>query len=139
MKRHVLIAIALFLAGPVLAIMALAAVRRLERESPSLAQIPQLTSRIYTLEKRMVALEAVTRQAASAQARTEDVKESAISTTQAFTEQVRVKEPVSGDLDAKSAAPPPPSCPPGDRDTADAGAAPPASTPRTRSPRPASA
>jgi len=79
----VLIAIALFLAGPVLAIMALAAVRRFERESSSLAQIPQLTSRIYVLEKRILALEAVMRQAPLAQGRAEDVQQAAVSPPEA--------------------------------------------------------
>ena len=88
----VLIAIALFLAGPVLAMMALAAVRRLERESPSLAQIPQLTSRIYVLEKRILALEAAMHQAASAQGRPEDVKQTAVSSPETVTDQVRVRE-----------------------------------------------
>src|SRR5258707_9904297 len=49
----VLIAIALFLAGAVLALMALAAGSRPPRESPLLAQIPQLRSRIYLLENRI--------------------------------------------------------------------------------------
>src|SRR5882724_13075768 len=89
----VLIAIALFLAGPVLAIMALAAVRRFERESLSLAQIPQLTSRIYVLEKRILALEAAMHQAASAQGRPEDAKQSAVSPPETVTEQVRAREP----------------------------------------------
>src|SRR6266404_7993679 len=88
----VLIAIALFLAGPVLAIMALAAVRRLERDSPSLAQIPQLTSRIYVLEKRILALEAATQQAVSDQGRPEDVRQ-AVSPRETLTDQVRVREP----------------------------------------------
>src|SRR5260370_8257341 len=103
----VLIAIALFLAGPVLAIMALAAVRRLERESPSLAQIPQLTSRIYVLEKRILALEAATHQAASAQGRPEDVKQTAVSPPETVTDQVRVKEPIFVRPEAGPTAPPP--------------------------------
>ena len=102
----VLIAIALFLAGPVLAMMALAAVRRLERESPSLAQIPQLTSRIYVLEKRILALEAATHQAAWAQGRPEDVKQTAVSSPETVTDQVRVKEPIFV-RPAEPTAPPP--------------------------------
>src|SRR5258708_4236121 len=92
MEFLVLIAIALFLAGPVLAIMALAAVRRLERESPSLAQMPQLTSRIYVLEKRILALEAATHQAASAPGRPEDVKQTAVSSPETVTDPVRVMQ-----------------------------------------------
>src|ERR1700719_2717156 len=99
----VLIAIALFLAGPVLAIMALAAVRRLERESPSLAQIPQLTSRIYVLEKRISALEA-----ASSKGRPEDVKPTAaVSPPETVTDQVRVKEPIFVRPETGQTAPPP--------------------------------
>jgi uncharacterized membrane protein len=96
----VLIAIALFLAGPVLAIMALAAVRRLERESSSRQQIPQLTSRIYVLEKRILALEAATHQA-------EHVKETAVSPPDTLTDQVRVREPRFVVPEAEPTAPPP--------------------------------
>src|SRR5260370_37072201 len=102
----VLIAVALFLAGPVLAIMAVAAVRRLERESPSLAKLPQLTSRIYVLEKRILALEAATHQAASAQGRP-DVKQPAVSPPETVTDQVRVKEPILVRPEAEPTAPPP--------------------------------
>ena len=103
----VLIAIALFLAGPVLAIMALAAVRRLERESASLAQIPQLNSRIYVLEKRILALAAATHQAASAQGRPEDVQQTAVSPPQTVTDQVRVMEAIFVKPEAEPTAPPP--------------------------------
>src|SRR5258708_39703253 len=99
----VLIAIALFLAGPVLAIMALAAVRRLERDSPSLAQIPQLTSRIYVVAKRILALEAATRQAALAQGSAEDVKPAAAPQPAALADQVRASKPIF----VAPAAPPP--------------------------------
>ena len=103
----VLIAIALFLAGPVLAIMALAAVRRLERDSPSLAQIPQLTSRIYVLEKRILALEAATRQAASAQGSAEDVKQAAVPQPETLADQVRASKPIFVAPEGPPTAPPP--------------------------------
>src|SRR5205809_1235478 len=51
-----ILAIVVVLAGPVLAIMALVAVRRLDGESSN-HLIPQLTSRIFALEQRLSELE----------------------------------------------------------------------------------
>ena len=50
------LALLLFLGGPILAIMALVAVRRLERDSSSLS-VQQLISRIFVLEQRVSTLE----------------------------------------------------------------------------------
>jgi uncharacterized membrane protein len=51
-----LAAVVLFLVGPILAIMALVAVRRLERETSNFS-LHQLTSRIFVLEQRLRAIE----------------------------------------------------------------------------------
>src|SRR5260221_482745 len=50
------LALVLFLGGPILAIMALVAVRRLERESSNLS-LQQVTARIFALEQRLKTLE----------------------------------------------------------------------------------
>src|SRR5437016_5454840 len=62
MEGLVILAILVVLAGPVLAIMALVAVRRLDGESSN-HLIPQLTSRIFVLEQRLSELEKTLRQA----------------------------------------------------------------------------
>ena len=83
----VVIAIAVILAGPVLAIVALVAVRRLEAE-PLHLQIPQLTSRIYTLEKRILALELALRRGASTEGAAEGVKPETSPPPQTLADQV---------------------------------------------------
>jgi uncharacterized membrane protein len=56
MESLIIVAILAVLAGPVLGIMALAAVRRLEGESQN-HLLPQLTSRIFALEQKIAELE----------------------------------------------------------------------------------
>ncbi len=102
----VVIAIAVFLAGPVLAIVALVAVRRLEAE-PLHLQIPQLTSRIYTLEKRILALELALRRGASTEGVAEGVKPETIPHPETLADQVRVKEQIGAPAGAEPTAPPP--------------------------------
>jgi uncharacterized membrane protein len=99
----IFIAIAAFLAGPILAIVALVAVRRLEAVSSSLHQIPQLTSRLYNLEKQILALEAWVRQAAQPESKAAD--KGPRPAPAEFTDQIRVKEPIAAPTAA--AAPPP--------------------------------
>jgi uncharacterized membrane protein len=102
----VLLVIALFVVGPVLAIMALVAVRRMERESSSLKQIPQLTSRIYTLEKRILALEVASRHAASSLSQAQTAKPTTVSQQEILAEPVRVQGPIL-DRPSETTAPPP--------------------------------
>jgi uncharacterized membrane protein len=86
------VAIALFLAGPILAIMALVAVRRLEGDRLHL-QIPQLTSRIYSLEKRILAMEQAMREGVPTQSKPEPVKPEAITPPEDLADRVRITEP----------------------------------------------
>src|SRR5260370_25772875 len=69
--------------------------------------MPQCTSGIYVLEKRILALEAATHQAASAEGRPEDVKQAAVSSPETVTDQVRVMEPIFVRPEAEPTAPPP--------------------------------
>jgi len=103
----IFVAIALFLAGPILAIMALAAVHRMEGE-PLHLQVPQLTSRIYLLEKRISALEQAVRQGSSAEAKPETGKPATSTPTEDLVDKVRVTEPPSVLAGAEGHAPPPP-------------------------------
>src|SRR5260370_35655155 len=98
----IFVAIALFLAGPILAIMALAAVRRMEGETLHL-QVPQLTSRIYLLEKRISALEQAVRQGSSAAAKPETVKPATRRPTAKLVDKVRAAEPTSGPAEPEGA------------------------------------
>jgi uncharacterized membrane protein len=103
----VVVAIALFLAGPILAIMALLAVRRMEGE-PLHLQIPPLTSRIYILEKRVLALEQALGHGVAAESKAEAVKPSPLPPPEHFADQVRVKMPMAAPAGAETTAPPPP-------------------------------
>ena len=108
MGALIFIAIAVVLAGPILAIMALLAVRRLEGD-PSHQQIPQLISRIYALEKRISELEQAVQRAPSVGGKAEPVFPKPIEkpATEPLSEQVRVKEPAPSAPASESTAPPP--------------------------------
>src|ERR1700719_3125327 len=73
MEILIFVAVGLVLAGPILAVVALVAVRRMEGD-PLQLQIPQLTSRIYILEKRILALEQAIRTGVSAESEPEAIK-----------------------------------------------------------------
>ncbi len=102
----IFIAIAACIAGPILAIMALVAVRRIEGESLHL-QIPQLTSRIYTLEKRILALELAIGRGATTEGVADAVKPGTIPRQENLADTVRVKGPLSVPAGAETTAPPP--------------------------------
>jgi uncharacterized membrane protein len=102
MEGLVILAIVGVLAGPVLAIMALAAVRRLDGESSN-HLIPQLTSRIFALEQRLSELEKTLRQAGPSEtsARTVDPL------PEDFSDQIRVSAPIPA-MPPQAPIPPPP-------------------------------
>jgi uncharacterized membrane protein len=102
----IFVAIALFLAGPILAIMALVAVRRMESDSLHL-QAPQLTSRIYTLEKRIMELEQAIRKGIAAESRP-GIELARGTPPGGLADRVRVTEPPSMPEGAEPSAPPPP-------------------------------
>src|SRR5438046_979996 len=108
MGAPIFIAIAVVLAGPILAIMALLAIRRLEGD-PSHQQIPQLISRIYALEKRISELEEAVQRAPSVESKSEPVplKPAEKPAGEPLSEQVRVKEPAPSAPASESTAPPP--------------------------------
>lgn len=90
------LAVLIVISGPVLAIMALVAVRRLEGQSPTFS-LQQLTSRIFVLEQRLKALEsAVTEVSKATPAHPTEIPEK----TQIQVPQVESREP--------TATPPPP-------------------------------
>src|ERR1700741_2004289 len=97
MGTLIFIAIAVFLVGPILAIVALVAVRRLEGASSALNQLPSLTSRIYVLEKRILAFE--TSLSAAGQP---DIKARPEPTEVA--NQARAKEPIAAPTSPEPAA-----------------------------------
>jgi uncharacterized membrane protein len=103
----IFVAIALFLAGPILAIMALVAVRRMEGDSLHL-QIPQLTSRIYILEKRMLALEQALRHGVSAESKPETIKPATSLPPDDLADKVWATAPPSVPEGAQPSAAPPP-------------------------------
>jgi len=105
MEGLVILAVLVVLAGPVLAIMALVAVRRLDGESSN-HLIPQLTSRIFALEQRLSELERTLRQA-SPSARTVEVPRHPL--PEDFSDQIRVSAPIP-------AVPPQPPIPPPPRE-----------------------
>src|SRR6266478_779226 len=90
MEGLVILAILAVLAGPVLAIMALVAVRRFDGGSSN-HLIPQLTSRIFALEQRLSELERTLRQA-SPSARTVEVPRHPL--PEDFSDQIRVSAPI---------------------------------------------
>lgn len=98
MEGLVILAIVAVLAGPVLAIMALVAVRRLDGESAN-HLIPQLISRIFALEQRLAELEKTLRPA-SPSART--VEAPTHPSPEDSSAQIRVSVPIP----AKPPAPP---------------------------------
>ena len=102
----IFIAVAAFLAGPILAIMALVAVRRMEGE-PLHLQIPQLTSRIYSLEKRLLALEQALLHAAPAESKPETAKAGMPLPPGDLADKVRIAEPLSVPAGVEASAPPP--------------------------------
>src|ERR1700756_607384 len=102
----IFVAIALFLAGPILAIMALVAVRRMEGDSLHL-QVPQLTSRIYTLEKRIMELEQAMRKGIAAENRP-GIELARATPPGGLADKVRVTEPPSTPEGAAPSAAPPP-------------------------------
>src|SRR5206468_3856227 len=102
MEGLVILAIVVVLAGPVLAIMALVAVRRLDGESSN-HLIPQLTSRIFALEQRLSKFEKTLQQASpSESARTAEVP---APPSPDLSDQIRVSGPIP-------APPPEPPIPP---------------------------
>jgi len=103
----IFVAIALFLAGPILAIMALVAVRRMEGDSLHL-QVPQLTSRIYTLEKRMLELEQAMRHSVSAESKPETIRLATSTPPGDLADKVRVTEPPLVPEGSEPSASPPP-------------------------------
>jgi uncharacterized membrane protein len=99
------LALLLFLAGPVLAIMALVAVRRLERESANFS-LQQLTSRIFVLEQRLKALESPAAEALSAAPT--PAFEPAAPISAAETRHVEATETIRIQVPPEPSAPPPP-------------------------------
>jgi uncharacterized membrane protein len=106
MEGLVILAILVVLAGPVLAIMALVAVRRLDGES-SYHLIPQLTSRIFALEQRLSELEKTLRLASPSEtlARTVEVPTHPLPVD--FSGQIRVSAPIPA-MPPQPPIPPPP-------------------------------
>jgi len=96
----IILAIVVVLAGPVLGILALVAVRRLESTSQN--HLPQLTSRIFALEKTVAELEKVVSRGAVVGVQPEAVEQAAGS--------LRSPTP-SGQPPASAPVPPPPSPP----------------------------
>ena len=107
MEILIFVAVALVVAGPILAIMALVAIRRLEGDSLQL-QIPQLTSRIYILEKRMLALEQAIRPAVSAESEPETIKPATGIPLHASADPVRVTASPSAPGEVEPTVAPPP-------------------------------
>lgn len=99
------LALLLFLAGPVLAIMALVAVRRLERESANFS-LQQLTSRIFVLEQRLTALESSGAEARSTAPTPAVAPAAPISAAE--TRHVEATETIRIQVPAEPSAPPPP-------------------------------
>src|SRR6266581_1567762 len=93
MEGLVILAIVVVLAGPVLAIMALVAVRRLDGESSN-HLIPQLTSRIFVLEQRLSELEKTLRQASPLETSARTVEPPAHPSPEDLSDQIRVSAPI---------------------------------------------
>jgi uncharacterized membrane protein len=104
MEGLVILAIVAVLAGPVLAIMALVAVRRLDAESSN-QLIPQLTSRIYALEQRLSELEKTLRRASASETSARTVEVPTHPSPVDLSAQIRVSAPIP-------AMPPEPPVPP---------------------------
>jgi uncharacterized membrane protein len=104
MEGLVILAIVAVLAGPVLAIMALVAVRRLDAESSN-QLIPQLTSRIYALEQRLSELEKTLRRASPSETSARTVEVPTHPSPVDLSDQIRVSAPIP-------AMPPEPPVPP---------------------------
>src|SRR5882724_10984809 len=88
MEGLVILAVLAVLAGSVLAIMALVAVRRLEGESSN-HLIPQLTSRIFSLEQRLSELEKTLLQASPPETSARTVKIPTHPLPEDFSDQIR--------------------------------------------------
>jgi uncharacterized membrane protein len=108
MEGLVILAIVVVLAGPVLAIMALVAVRRLDGESSN-HLIPQLTSRIFVLEQRLSELEKTLRPASPLETSARTVEPPAHPAPEDLSDQIRVSAPIP-------AVPPGPRIPPPPRE-----------------------
>ena len=93
MEGLVILAILVVLAGPVLAIMALVAVRRLDGESSN-HLIPQLTSRIFALEQRLSELEKTLRLASPSETLARTVEVPTHPLPEDFPGQIRVSAPI---------------------------------------------
>src|SRR5438309_5829354 len=104
MEGLVILALVAVLAGPVLAIMALVAVRRLDGE-PSNHLIPQLTSRIFALEQRLSELEKALRRTSTSETSARTVEVPTHSLPEDFSDQIRVSAAIP-------AIPPQPPIPP---------------------------
>src|SRR4029077_16615754 len=106
MEGLVILAILAVLAGPVLAIMALVAVRRLEGESSN-HLIPQLTSRIFALEQGLSELEKALRQASPSETSARTAEVPPHPSREDFSDQIRVSAPIPA-IPPQPPIPPPP-------------------------------
>jgi uncharacterized membrane protein len=106
MEGLVILAVLAVLAGPVLAIMALVAVRRLDGESSN-HLIPQLTSRIFALEQRLSELEKTLRQASPSETSARTVEAPTHPFPEDFSDQIRVSAPIP-EMPPQPPVPPPP-------------------------------
>ncbi len=102
----IILAVLVVLAGPVLAIMALVAVRRLDSESSN-RLIPQLTSRIFALEQRLSELEKTLRQAGPSETSARTVEVPTHPLEEDFPDQTRVSAPIPARPPQKPIPPPP--------------------------------
>jgi uncharacterized membrane protein len=117
MEGLIILAIVAVLAGPILAIIALVAVRRLEAESSS-QLLPHLTSRIFALEQRLSDLEKALRPADSRELPRRTAE--APSPSQELSDQIHVHPAAPSPPGSEMKIPPPP---PGQPSTAPAGGA----------------
>src|ERR1043166_2719491 len=108
MEALIALVVIAVLAGPVLAIMALVAVRRLESSpNPGLSQIRDLTARVFALERQLREL-AVAQQTASATTRPEPAGVSSTETRAQIAPLATPQPPTTKPVPASPAPPPPP-------------------------------
>jgi uncharacterized membrane protein len=107
MEGLVIAGIVALLAGPVLAMIALAAVRRLDRESSN-HLLPQLTSRVFALEQKLSDFEKALRQTSSTQKPEPADKEPTSGVSGDFSERIQITTPISSAPVSEPSPPPPP-------------------------------
>ena len=107
MEGLVILAVVAVLAGPVLAIIALVAVRRLDAES-STHLLPQLTSRVFVLEQRLSELEKTLRQVGPSGTQARAVEGPPPRSPEDPSDQVRISASTPAGPAPQASTPPPP-------------------------------